>query len=200
MSWPSNRSVKGLAANRKLSATSTVRRLNVSSRITQVALALLAVVGAGLLLPESAEVPVRGASEADWNQKSFWFEPWGQSGVHKGIDIFAKHGTPVVSAVPGIVIYQGELGIGGNVVAVLGPKWRVHYYAHLAQPAAISWLVASGQPIGAVGTSGNAAGKAPHLHYAVLSIFPLPWRLSSATQGWKQMFFLNPGEILRGGA
>ncbi|TPW12830.1 MAG: M23 peptidase domain-containing protein, partial [Halothiobacillaceae bacterium] len=42
-------------------------------------------------------------------------------------------------------------------------------------------------------------GKAPHLHYAVLSIVPLPWRFNTATQGWKQIFFLNPGEVLGSG-
>jgi murein DD-endopeptidase MepM/ murein hydrolase activator NlpD len=161
-------------------------------------LALLVI--AGLLVPGQPTIPVQGATPTDWNPKSFWFEPWGKSGVHKGIDIFAKHGQPVVSATPGIVIYQGELGIGGNVVAVLGPKWRIHYYAHLAEPANARWLVTTGEHIGAVGTSGNAAGKAPHLHYAVLSVIPLPWRFSTATQGWKQMFFLDPGGVLGHGS
>lgn len=168
-------------------------------RIGQTAVALLAVLVTGFLLPERALIPVEGATRADWNPKSFWFEPWGQSGVHKGIDIFAKQGKPVVSAVPGVVIYRGQLSIGGNVVAVLGPKWRIHYYAHLAQSVSVPLFVAPGQPIGAVGTSGNAAGKPPHLHYAVLSVVPLPWRFSTATQGWKRIFFLNPAEVIESG-
>jgi murein DD-endopeptidase MepM/ murein hydrolase activator NlpD len=168
-------------------------------RIRQLTIiALLVILIAGFLIPESARIPVDGATRKDWNPKSFWYEPWGQSGVHKGIDIFAAHGTPVVSAVPGVVVFRGQLGIGGNVVAVLGPKWRVHYYAHLAEPPAAPLLVAPGEPIGAVGTSGNAAGKAPHLHYAVLSVIPLPWRFSTATQGWKRIFFLNPAEVIGG--
>jgi len=166
--------------------------------IRRLALALLLILTAGFLLPEGAHIPVEGASQRDWNPKSFWYEPWGQSGVHKGIDIFAAHGTPVVSAVPGVVVYRGQLGIGGNVVAVLGPKWRVHYYAHLAESPHKPLFVMPGQPIGAVGTSGNAAGKPPHLHYAILSAVPLPWRFSTATQGWKRIFFLNPAEVLKG--
>ncbi|WP_415878127.1 M23 family metallopeptidase [Methylomonas sp. TEB] len=150
--------------------------------ISRVLLGLLAIGVAGFFIPEHIVIPVQGASRTDWNPQSFWFEPWGQSGVHKGIDIFAKQGKPVISAVPGIVIYQGQLGIGGNVVAVLGPKWRVHYYAHLAEAAPAPRFVAAGQPIGAVGTSGNAAGKPPHLHYAVLSVVPLLWRLSAANR------------------
>ncbi|MEK8033812.1 M23 family metallopeptidase [Ideonella sp. DXS29W] len=161
-------------------------------------MALLAVLAAGFAWPEHPVIPVQGASRTDWNAKSFWFEPWGQSGVHKGIDIFARQGQPVVSAVPGVVVYQGQFGIGGRVVAVLGPKWRIHYYAHLDEAAPASWLVSAGQPVGAVGTSGNAAGKPPHLHYAVVSLVPVPWRISTDTQGWKKMFFLDPGQLLAG--
>ena len=153
--------------------------------------------GLGFVWPDDACIPVAGASVHDWNAASFWYEPWGRSGVHKGIDVFAQEGRPVIAAVAGVVIYQGQLGIGGNVVAVLGPKWRVHYYAHLASNDVVPRFVARGAALGRVGTSGNAAGKPPHLHYAVISLVPLPWRYSAATQGWKQMFYLDPGMLLK---
>ncbi|UXH77159.1 M23 family metallopeptidase [Roseateles amylovorans] len=169
-------------------------------RRTVIALSsLLALVVAGYLIPEATVIPVGGAAASDWNPKSFWFEPWGKSGVHKGIDIFARQGRPVVATTGGIVLYQGSLDLGGHVVAVLGPKWRIHYYAHLAEPSDAPLFVARGERIGSVGTSGNAAGKPPHLHYAVLSVVPLPWRFSTATQGWKRMFFLDPGAVILGG-
>ena len=155
-------------------------------------IALLAIMALGYLIPEKAIIPVAGATSSDWNPKTFWHEPWGRSGVHQGIDIFAAYGTPVIASTRGIVLYQGELGMGGHVVAILGPRWKLHYYAHLAQPAHAPLFVAAGQPIGAVGDSGNAVGKTPHLHYSILSIIPLPWRFSTATQGWKKMFFLDP--------
>lgn len=161
---------------------------------------IAAVVCLGLLIPEDAIMPVEGATRKDWNPKSFWYEPWGVSGVHKGIDIFAPHGKAVLSAVPGVVIYQGYYGLGGNVVAVLGPKWRIHYYAHLDEAIPLPRFVRQGTRLGAVGTTGNATGKPPHLHYAVLSIVPLPWRYSSATQGWKRIFFLDPAAVLKSGA
>ena len=119
--------------------------------------------------------------------------------MHKGIDIFAVHGKPVISAVPGVVLYRGQLGLGGNVAVVIGPKWRLHYYAHLAEASSGLTFVRSGSALGAVGSSGNAAGKPPHLHYAVLSLVPIPWRYSAATQGWKQMFFLDPAAVLAPG-
>ena len=162
--------------------------------------ALFLLLGLGFVIPEDAHIPVAGASVKDWNPKSFWYEPWGASGVHKGIDVFAPQGKSVISAVPGIVLYQGQLGIGGNVVAVLGPKWRIHYYAHLANADPAPIFLGRGEKLGVVGTSGNAAGKPPHLHYSVVSLIPLPWRISSDKQGWKKMFFLDPGALLQSGA
>ena len=51
----------------------------------KVLLGLLGVLALGLALPERREIPVLAATSADWNAKTFWFEPWGSSGVHKGI-------------------------------------------------------------------------------------------------------------------
>ena len=96
-----------------------------------VIIALTGVLLAGFVLPERLAIPVQGASEQDWNHHTFWHEPWGKSGVHKGIDIFSNAGTPVISSTYGVVVFKGKIRLGGNVIAVLGPKWRVHYYAHL---------------------------------------------------------------------
>ena len=68
--------------------------------------------------------PVKGASTADYHPDSFWFYPWGKSVVHKGVDIFQEKGTDVEAATYGMVVYQGTFSRGGNVVLVLGPKWR----------------------------------------------------------------------------
>jgi len=149
------------------------------------------------LVPEGASIPVRAASARDWNKDAFWYEPWGASGVHKGIDIFAPKGRPVIVPVHGIVVFKGNLRLGGNVVAVLGPKWRIHYCAHLDRSDVRALqFVSKGTLLGTVGTSGNAAGKAPHLHYAVLSLVPRPWQFSMKSQGWKQMFFVDPGKLI----
>lgn len=156
------------------------------------------VVGFGFFMPQHLVNPVLGADFDDWNRDSFWFEPWGESGVHKGIDIFKKHGTVVVAASAGIVVYRGQLELGGNVVIILGPKWRMHYYAHMDSIAVRNGdAVHAGDKIGTVGSSGNAAGKEPHLHYVIQSLVPYPQRYRAGTQGWKRMFYLNPGEELR---
>ena len=149
----------------------------------------------GLLLPARGVIPVQNATVKDWNANSFWFAPWGKSGVHKGIDIFAKRGTPVIASTNGLVIYTGNIDMGGNVVAVLGSKWRIYYYAHLDSINAktLNWA-SRGETIGAVGNTGNAAGKPPHLHYSVLSLVPYPWRITTQTQGYKKMFFIKPSD------
>jgi hypothetical protein len=95
------------------------------------AIGLLVLLIAGLLWPENLIIPVKGATKNDWNHQTFWYEPWGSPGVHKGIDIFGKTGAEVVASTAGIVVFSGQLPKGGNAIAVLGPKWRIHYFAHL---------------------------------------------------------------------
>ncbi|SEA05545.1 Peptidase family M23 [Thiothrix caldifontis] len=150
------------------------------------------------LLPEIPQIPVQGASAKDWNPKSFWYYPWGRSGTHKGIDIFAKEGTPVQASTAGLVVRSGVDSLGGNVVAVLGAKWRIHYYAHL-QTIKVNngqWVTV-GANIGTVGTSGNAQGKPPHLHYDIRTLYPQPWLYdSSRQQAWRRMFFVDPNSFL----
>jgi peptidoglycan LD-endopeptidase LytH len=151
----------------------------------------------GLLLPGRGAVPVENATQKDWHAKSFWYSPWGKSGVHKGIDIFAPKGTRVISSNFGLVIFTGNIELGGNVVALLGPKWRIYYYAHLQNINAKTLdFAGKGDIIGSVGDSGNAKGKSPHLHYSVYSLVPYPWRFSLQKQGWKKMFFMNPSESI----
>jgi peptidoglycan LD-endopeptidase LytH len=164
-----------------------------SSRRRKTIIILATVLLLGFFLPENFAMPVRGAHTNDYNAASFWYYPWGKSGTHKGVDIFAKEGTSVLAATSGIVIYSGEMGRGGNVIVVLGPKWRLHYYAHLQQQlASFGEFISGGEEIGSVGTSGNAAGKSPHLHYSISTIIPYVWRADGSHQGWKKMFYLDP--------
>lgn len=151
----------------------------------------------GFLLPQDFNMPVQGAKRSSYSQDSFWYYPWGKSITHKGVDIFAKQKTPVHSSTLGIVIFTGNINMGGNVVYILGPKWRLHYYAHLDEIKTSQFtFVSTTTEIGTVGTSGNAMGKSPHLHYAIKTIIPYPWRIDKSKQGWKKMIFLNPIEEL----
>ena len=158
---------------------------------------LLAAAVEVIVPPAPLTQPVLGASRSDWNPQTFWFSPWGKSGVHKGIDIFAARGETVMAAQAGVVLWNGEIAQGGKVILVLTPRGWLHYYAHLnrfqTKPGA--WVVA-GEPIGEVGVSGNAAGKPAHLHYSVLTLVPRPWQMRWVPQGWKRAFYRDPGALL----
>ena len=88
---------------------------------------------------------------------------------HLGIDIAAPRGTPVLAVSDGKIERVDVTSLGGRTVWLKeeGSKRR-HYFAHL-ESFAVSrgQKVRAGQKIGTVGTSGNAAGTPPHLHYAV---------------------------------
>lgn len=158
---------------------------------------LIVLVAIGFILPEKNVIPVQSATSSDWNHATFWYEPWGKSGVHKGIDIFSARGTPVLASTYGVIVFKGKLGIGGNSIAILSPKWRIHYYAHLENfDHSAGRLIHTSEVIGSVGDSGNAKGKPTHLHYTIVSVLPYPWKWDGSTQGWKKMFILNPTEIL----
>lgn len=166
-------------------------------RLLFVLLFLFTVMLLPMLSSGNLVIPVQDATFRDWNANSFWHYPWGVSGTHKGIDIFAPQGKPVLAAGGGLVVYSGQISLGGNVVLVLGAKWRFHYYAHL-QSATVTtgqW-VWQGNQLGLVGNTGNAAGKPPHLHYSVASLLPHWWRWDNEPQGWLKMFYLNPHELL----
>lgn len=101
------------------------------TRIKKIFAFQLIMLAIGFLLPQSFRMPANVAARKSFSQDSFWLYPWGESVTHKGVDIFTKRGTSINSSTYGIVLYQGQIRMGGNIVLILGPKWRRHYYAHL---------------------------------------------------------------------
>jgi peptidoglycan LD-endopeptidase LytH len=158
---------------------------------------LISIISIGFILPQRFSMPVQGANANSYEQNSFWFYPWGKSVTHKGVDIFAKSGTAIHPSTPGFVIHSGVNRIGGNVVMILGPKWRLHYYAHLKEINTARFsFVSNSDVIGTVGTTGNAKGKAPHLHYTIKTLVPYIWQIDKGPHGLRKMFYLNPVEYL----
>lgn len=110
-----------------------------------------------------------------------WHASRGTDRLHEGQDIFAPKGTPVLSATSGYVFNIGENKLGGQTVSVVGAGGRVYYYAHLdAYGPGLEegdW-VTTRTVLGFVGTTGNAQGTPPHLHFGVYTmsgaINPLP--------------------------
>ena len=110
-----------------------------------------------------------------------WHAPRGTDRVHEGQDIFAPEGTPILSATSGYVYKIGENNLGGKTVSIIGAGGRVYYYAHLdAYNPQLSEgdSVTTRTVLGFVGTTGNAQGTPPHLHFGIYTstgaINPLP--------------------------
>jgi murein DD-endopeptidase MepM/ murein hydrolase activator NlpD len=114
-------------------------------------------------------VPVQGVERRAL--RSSWGEPRSGRRKHAGIDIFARRGTPIVAAAAGEVIRIGTTDkLGGNTVWVAGSGARLYYYAHLDhfRPGlSVGESVSAGTRLGFVGTTGNARGTPPHLHFGV---------------------------------
>ena len=110
-----------------------------------------------------------------------WQAPRGVGRRHEGQDIFAARGTPILSATNGFIYKIGENNLGGQTVSVIGSGGRVYYYAHLdsyAKGIEVGDRVTTRTVLGYVGTTGNAQGTPPHLHFGVYTltgaINPLP--------------------------
>jgi hypothetical protein len=89
-------------------------------------------------------------------------------GQHRGIDIAAPVGTPVVSAAAGIVTFAGTAGSSGLTVAVRTDDGFDSSYLHLsAIRVRAGQRVAAGAELGAVGTSGRRSAAESHLHFGV---------------------------------
>lgn len=137
--------------------------------------------------PTSVAVPVAGVRATDL--RGGWGNPRSGGRRHEGIDIFAPHGTRVVASTEGLISRTGTDPLGGLVVWVLGPGGQRHYYAHLDRRSGLQSgdRVSVGDTLGYVGTSGNARGGAPHLHYGIYAgsagaIDPYPLLIAPRTK------------------
>jgi peptidoglycan LD-endopeptidase LytH len=116
-------------------------------------------------------MPVQGVSKKQI--ANTWHAPRGADRLHEGQDIFAPKGTPIFSATDGYVYKIGQNNLGGQTVSVIGAGGRFYYYAHLdsyGPGIAEGDRVTTRTLLGYVGTTGNAQGTPPHLHFGVYTI------------------------------
>lgn len=106
--------------------------------------------------------PVDGACE--------YVNSWGfaRSGgrSHKGTDIMARRGAPVVAVHDGTIQVRTS-SLGGLTLYITADDGTEYYYAHLDTAIVRSGRVTIGQLIGTVGSTGNASASAPHLHFEI---------------------------------
>jgi peptidoglycan LD-endopeptidase LytH len=143
--------------------------------------------------PSGLAIPVLGVRPTQLEDT--YTHSRGAGRPHNAIDIMAPAGTPVVSAAPGTVekLYYSEGG-GGISAYVRSEDGRwIYYYAHLREYApglAEGQRITRGDPIGTVGSSGNASPEGPHLHFAV-------YRMEEGER-WHQGTPVNPYPLLAG--
>ncbi|MFP5321939.1 MAG: murein hydrolase activator EnvC family protein [Acidimicrobiia bacterium] len=93
-----------------------------------------------------------------------WGYPRSGGRRHKGVDMMARTGVPVVAPVSGTVTHRGN-SIGGLSFHLSGDDGHYYYGTHLSRYGQAG-RVSAGTVIGYVGDTGNARGM-PHLHFEI---------------------------------
>jgi murein DD-endopeptidase MepM/ murein hydrolase activator NlpD len=123
-------------------------------------------IGAQLAVPGGGEpwlCPVQGQV---WFSDS-WGHPRPGGRRHRGTDLFAFRGTPVVAPVGGTVRHASGK-VAGNAFYLHADDGNVYYGAHLDKLEVSGGArVERGGRIGTVGSTGNAEGLTPHLHLEI---------------------------------
>jgi murein DD-endopeptidase MepM/ murein hydrolase activator NlpD len=124
---------------------------------------------------EALLLPVQGVLPAQL-QDTFSDARGGGTRPHEALDIMAARGTPVLAAIDGTVEKLFESVPGGLTIYEFDrDRTRAYYYAHLDRYAAglsEGQALRRGDVIGYVGSTGNAAEDAPHLHFAIFLLGP----------------------------
>ena len=109
-------------------------------------------------------LPVHGRVSSGFGER---FHPiLGYARMHKGVDLAAMAGTPIVAAADGKVVEAGWHGGYGRQVEIAHAAGLETSYGHMSRIAArIGQVVRKGEVIGWVGSTGLSTG--PHVHFEV---------------------------------
>ncbi len=90
----------------------------------------------------------------------------GTSSFHRGLDVAAPTGTPIVASRSGTVSFAGWSGSYGYLVRVRHAGGDETWYAHQSRIlVSLGEWVEQGQAIGRVGSTGLSTG--PHIHFEI---------------------------------
>ncbi len=90
----------------------------------------------------------------------------GASSYHKGVDIAASVGTPILATKDGKVVTSTYSASAGNYIGIYHGGGVYSYYMHCSTLSAkVGDKVKKGQVIATVGSTGISTG--PHLHFAI---------------------------------
>lgn len=146
--------------------------------------------------PSGLAIPVVGVAPADLID-TYRQDRDGGARAHNAIDIMAPAGTPVIAVADGMVekLYYSEGGGGISAYVRSNDDQWIHYYAHLqayAPGLAEGQRLRRGDPVGLVGSTGNANEAGPHLHFAIHAMGP--------GEAWHEGTPINPYPLLAGQA
>jgi murein DD-endopeptidase MepM/ murein hydrolase activator NlpD len=111
------------------------------------------------------QIPVHAQISSSFGLRKDPFS--GQAKFHRGIDLAAPEGTPVVAALPGKVVSAGYESGYGNTVLLEHDGGIQTRYGHLASINVKQGdVVTSENALGTVGSTGHSTG--PHLHFEVM--------------------------------
>lgn len=145
-----------------------------------------------LLERRQLDVPVQGVSRSQLRDT---FDERRAGGLrrHEALDIMASRGTPVRAVEDGRVAKLFTSIAGGLTIYVFDPgEMFSYYYAHLdryANGLHEGQQLRRGDVIGYVGSTGNAAEDAPHLHFAIFQL--------NADRKWWRGTPINPYHVFR---
>jgi murein DD-endopeptidase MepM/ murein hydrolase activator NlpD len=148
------------------SSASQIARRSVFSPMPSLELPPLNANAAGQFLPSMLQ---NGVQAFIWPANGVFTSGygWRWGRMHRGIDIAAPVGTPVVASAAGVVISAGwNSGGFGNLVEIRHPDGTVTRYAHNSSVLTrIGAVVEQGELIAHMGSTGRSTG--PHTHFEI---------------------------------
>jgi murein DD-endopeptidase MepM/ murein hydrolase activator NlpD len=148
------------------SRASDIARRSIFSPMPSLELPPLSASAAGQFLPAMVQ---NGVQKFIWPANGVFTSGygWRWGRMHRGIDIAAPVGTPVVASASGVVVSAGWNDGGfGNLVEIRHPDGTVTRYAHNQTVSTrIGTVVNQGELIAHMGSTGRSTG--PHTHFEI---------------------------------
>ena len=164
--------IKGVSSNKVNTNTKELERIRAEKAAITKARKTLSTANFPIKMAYPVSAPLSGVygSRRTFNgQERSW---------HKGADLAAPSGTPVVSPASGKVIFADETFFSGNIVIVDHGFGLFGHFAHLKDiTVRVGEEVDTKTILGHVGSTGRSTG--PHLHWGLyfqnVAVDPLLW-------------------------